>query len=203
MESYSKTLPPAITEDKKAREGAGDDAATQWRPASRETEADRSGDRRSLRRRLDQRIFMLVRQKGAKQGSTSGPAPHGGWSFPIAEPEKDESTRLAAERALSEALAPDARMQRFFVGNAPAGHAELAVEGTTSFKGEGHGEGDERTCEKADEGRLLFFHRCQLIKGQPALRAGGPYTDLAWVARDELGDYIKNQTLLDLLHKML
>lgn len=35
-----------------------------WQPAPRVTEADRSGDRRTLHRRLDQRIFMLVRPAG-------------------------------------------------------------------------------------------------------------------------------------------
>ena len=33
-------------------------------PAPRETEADRANDRRSLKRRLDQRLFMLVKPKG-------------------------------------------------------------------------------------------------------------------------------------------
>ena len=35
-----------------------------YEPAPRETEADRANDRRSLQRRLDQRLFMLVKPKG-------------------------------------------------------------------------------------------------------------------------------------------
>lgn len=45
--------------------------------------------------------------------------------------------------------------------------------------------------------------RCQLIKGVPALRGGGGYTEHVWVAKDELGEYIKEEPLLQLLQKML
>lgn len=41
-----------------------------YQPADRVTDADRANDRRSLKRRLDQRLFMLVRQKGGGGGWT-------------------------------------------------------------------------------------------------------------------------------------
>ena len=46
------------------REGQG--GTDQWTPAPRETEADAAGDTTSLRRRLDRRLFLLVRAKGKR-----------------------------------------------------------------------------------------------------------------------------------------
>lgn len=49
-------------------------ASNRWDPAPRVTEADKTGDVKSLRRRLDQRLFMLVKKKGGN-----------GWMLPTAE----------------------------------------------------------------------------------------------------------------------
>lgn len=91
---------------------------------------------------------------------------------------------------------PFALVQTFFVGNAPMGHH--AAGG-----GSGSGSGGAAKAVAAAAGNTLFFHRCQLIQGVPALQAGGPWGDHAWVAKDELGDYIKDAQLLELLQKML
>lgn len=177
-----KVLPKEFTEPKQSELG---DSATRWQPADRVTAADREGDRRALRRRLDQILFLLVRPRRAGSGAAAAD----GWVFPAAENQAGESMRATAERALAEALTEDAGVQPFFVGNAPTGHHAPAAA-PAAATGAGGGE-------------TLFFHRCQLIRGTPALRAGGAWGDHAWVAKDELGEYVKDPALLELLQKML
>lgn len=166
MSKRLKPVPKEFTDDRKTAEDlAGPSAEARWQPAPLETAADRSGDRTTTRRRLDQRIFLLLKNKT------------GQWEFPHVSLSDGETTRAAAERALHEALGADG-FQPYFVGNAPAGHVALS-SGT------------------------FFFHRCQLIHGTPSLPGGGQWREVAWAAKDELGDYIKDETTLELLQKML
>ena len=66
----NKELPEEFTRGKTTYEAEdGEGAAQQWQPAPRETEADVAMDTKSLRRRLDQRLFLLVRTKGVSQNS--------------------------------------------------------------------------------------------------------------------------------------
>ena len=175
----AKPLPPLFTDAKASAADAAGGGAARWAPAPRETAADAAGDRASLRRRLDQRLFMLVR-------GGSGGGGGGGWGFPRVALRPGETTRAGAERALAKALGPDAGgVQPYFVGNAPAGHAPLS-------------ESDD-----APGGGLLFFHRCQLIKGTPALAADAAWRELLWAARDELGEYVESPEQLALLRLML
>ena len=56
-----------------------------YEPAPRITEADTSNDRQSLKRRLDQRLFMLVRPHGSSSGGGSkaaAAAAGAAWSLP-------------------------------------------------------------------------------------------------------------------------
>ena len=55
-----------------------------YEPAPRITEADTSNDTQSLKRRLDQRLFMLVRPRGSSgNGSKAAAAAAGAvWSLP-------------------------------------------------------------------------------------------------------------------------
>jgi large subunit ribosomal protein L46 len=175
----AKPLPPLFTDAKASAADAAGGGAARWAPAPRETAADAAGDRASLRRRLDQRLFMLVR-------GGSGGGGGGGWGFPRVALRPGETTRAGAERALAKALGPDAGgVQPYFVGNAPAGHAPLSGS------------------DAAGAGGLLFFHRCQLVKGTPALAAGAAWRELLWAARDELGEYVESPEQLALLRLML
>lgn len=45
--------------------------------------------------------------------------------------------------------------------------------------------------------------RCQLIKGTPVLKGGSGYTEHVWVTKDEVGEYIQQPELLQLLEKLL
>jgi large subunit ribosomal protein L46 len=166
-----KPVPKEFTDDKRVLDeqaSSGPSSESRWQPAPLETVADRSGDRKTTRRRLDQRIFMLIKKK------------NGSWEFPHVALEQGENTRTGAERALREVLGDgDGKFQSYFVGNAPAGHVAL-----TSGN--------------------YFFHRCQLIQGAPPSLAGdGEWSEIAWAAKDELDEYIKDAHTLELLQKML
>jgi large subunit ribosomal protein L46 len=166
-----KTVPPALANERRGAEepGAGPSPEERWRPASLETAADRSGDRTTTRRRLDQRVFMLAKRSGGS----------GGWELPAVALGPEETTRAGAERALREALG-EGGFEPYFVGNAPAGHVGMASKGGS-----------------------VFFHRCQLITGVPALAADAPWAEVVWAAKDELEEYIKDPETLELLQKML
>ncbi|GAB4813991.1 hypothetical protein N2152v2_001037 [Parachlorella kessleri] len=167
-EKYYKKLPKELIDPKKLVEETTTEGGSRWEPAPLETEADRAGDRRSLRRRLDQRIFLLVRPAGKAD------APY---MLPHSQHKEGETIRQTAERVLGETVTVE-EVQPYFVGNSPAGHVET-------------------------EAGTMFFNRCQLIQGTPSLRPGSGYSDYAWVAKDELGEYIKHRPTLELLRKML
>ena len=115
-----KTLPNNLVDEKKTADDlTGTSAEARWQPAPLETAADRSGERHTIRRRLDQRIFMLLKKAD------------GSWHFPHTEMGQGETTRAGAERALQHALGSDG-FQPYFVGNAPAGHVALS-SGTFFF----------------------------------------------------------------------
>lgn len=144
-----KTLPSKLTEGAKT-EGSEESSST-WEPAPRETQADVTGDRKSLRRRLDQRLFLMVKKKGE-------------WGFLNSAIGEEDTSRGAAERALSEGTGGS--YQHYFIGNPPAAHT---VSG--------------------DEKRMLFYHRCQLIRGAPVV-VSPEVEDHAWVAPDEFSEYV-------------
>lgn len=107
---HFRQLPEELTEKKSQAAAAarGDDAAKTFKPVPRTTAADSSGDRRTMKRRLDQRLFLLAR-------SASGE-----WCFPATAHKPGETIRQTAERALHESVGRKAPV--FFIGNAPIGH---------------------------------------------------------------------------------
>ncbi|KAL4856353.1 39S ribosomal protein L46 [Chlorella vulgaris] len=120
-EKYYKILPKDFVEQKET-EALADGEGSRYEPAPRITEADKTNDRRSLKRRLDQRLFMLVRPKGGGGGAA--------WTLPQQENQESETMRQTAERALAEAVDVSA-VQPYFVGNAPAGHL---IKGVPALK---------------------------------------------------------------------
>lgn len=98
------------------------------------------------------------------------------WQFPQAEHQEGETMRQTAERALQETIQEGP--QTYFVGNLPIGHV-------------------------ADSGYKAFFHKAQLIKGEAALKQDGKAYDFAWVAKDELPEYIVDEPHQELMSKVL
>lgn len=61
----AKELPEEFTAEKVVIEqDGGEGGLHRWQPAPRETEADAANDTQSLRRKLDQRLFLLIKGKG-------------------------------------------------------------------------------------------------------------------------------------------
>ena len=153
----------------------------------------------------------------------------GRWRFPQAAHAGGETMRGAAQRALEAALAPDPELQTWFVGRSPCLHhpalgeetskrkrprAKAPKAGATPAAAEGGTQGgaggDAPRAEVGDpkpaaaEGaQTLFFHRAQLIRGVPALRAGSGFTDYAWLTKAELGTLLADAALVEQLQKAL
>uniref|UniRef100_A0A061S2J6 Large subunit ribosomal protein L46, mitochondrial n=1 Tax=Tetraselmis sp. GSL018 TaxID=582737 RepID=A0A061S2J6_9CHLO len=103
-----KELPPELTEvDKGTAEDTGREEES-WKPASRTTEADTSGDVRTTWRRLDRRLFLLVKDRET-----------GEWGFPSTEHRDGETIRATAERNMQLTVGD---VKCYFVGNAPCAH---------------------------------------------------------------------------------
>ena len=61
----SKELPEEFIQEKMVFEQEGGEGGLRrWQPAPRETEADLAMDTQSVRRKLDQRLFLLVKANG-------------------------------------------------------------------------------------------------------------------------------------------
>lgn len=61
---HNKALPDEFIQPKTTFEDDGEESSQQWQPAPRETQADLAMDTKSLWRRLDRRLFLLVKTKG-------------------------------------------------------------------------------------------------------------------------------------------
>ena len=98
------------------------------------------------------------------------------WQFPQTENSAGETMRQTAERALKETIQEGP--QTYFVGHAPMGYVD-------------------------QDSSKAFFHKAQLIKGQTALKQGSSAVEYAWVAKDEMPQYISDQATQTLLSQML
>ena len=145
----------------------------------RTTRADRSGDRGTPLRRLDEPLCLVVRHE-----------PGGRWGFPALEYANgggdggggggEAPLRATAERALEPFLEEDGRVQ--FVGNAPAGALRTGKDGGGA--GEGH----------------TFLFMAKLLGGGVRLGAGA---EAHWISRDEVGDYFSEPADRDLVEAVL
>ena len=116
-EGSHKVYPSSLTS---AEEGPDQQRARQRmeaiieNEASREGEGDRTGDERSLDRRLAQRLYLLVRQ-----------SPDGPWHFPQrAWAGPSERARDGLQAAIADACGESLGVHQ--MGNAPLGHMEVA-----------------------------------------------------------------------------
>ena len=81
-------------------------------------------------------------------------------------------------------------------GGASGGTLKAKGESTKPSAAEGEAQGGAG-------GETLFFHRAQLIRGVPALRAGSGFTDYAWLTKAELGTRLEDAALVEQLQKAL
>ena len=138
-----------------------------FQPASRITEADEKNDRHSPQRRLTDSLFLLVKRNRSDKS----------WQFPQGKLRDEETLRDTAERVTDRAVG---KVERWFVGNAPVGHYVYAYP-------------KEMQKARGEYGAKVFYYRSQLTAGNIKLETR-LYTDFAWVARDEVGDYLDEET---------
>ncbi|KAK5128065.1 hypothetical protein LTR85_005182 [Meristemomyces frigidus] len=151
------------------------------RPMPRITEADRANDVRSLNRKLDRSLYLLVKNKAGR------------WRFPEDRVYGRENLHQAAERVLIQSCGIN--MNTWLVGNHPIGHhvysyaspilSKLAANrlvptSTAARRGE---EGVERE----EFGEKAFFMKARIMAGQADL-SKNEYGDseFQWLAKEEV-----------------
>mmetsp|Transcript_10180 Transcript_10180/g.30622 ORF Transcript_10180/g.30622 Transcript_10180/m.30622 type:complete len:238 (-) Transcript_10180:382-1095(-) len=161
-QEYRKTYPPDWLDPKGTLKTEGN-LASVWKPAPRITEADKTGDVRTLDRKLDRRLLLLLKSPGGANGE-------GVWHVPLTPHEDTETVREAADRAMRDQLALPGT-QAFTLGNVPAAHhPQPDGSGVLFYVKMQLIEGDVRT--SAPKGYRWY--------------------DFAWVSADEVEDYFKH-----------
>ncbi|KAG8624264.1 hypothetical protein KVT40_007331 [Elsinoe batatas] len=139
------------------------------RPVGRVSAADRQGDRRSLNRRGERTLYLLVRNG------------EGRWVFPGDVVRGREGLHQAAERVLVQA--GGINMNTWVVGNAPIGWYQYDFPKTITQK--------ERNVEEL--GEKVFFMKARIMAGQADLTKNvlGD-TDFLWLTKEEVQETVTN-----------
>jgi large subunit ribosomal protein L46 len=151
------------------------------RVGDRITKADREDNRRSLRRKLDANLYLLVKKN--RQDHT--------WQFPQIPMPLDLSNEKKQLRQIATdglTLSTGNNAHIYMVGNAPAGFYSYPFPSAT-----------QKSLDTF--GAKVFFYRGYYIKGDINLPAR--YTDHAWVTKEELKDYIQDAELYNYLDGIL
>lgn len=150
-------------------------AGLPFTPAPRETEADASGDVKTLDRQLKTRLYLTI--KSNTEGNLSGSR----WTLPSALAAKDESLLAAAERAVSESVGSDLKL--WCPSNAP-----MAVNMRVY---------NNKLPESFREnyfGEKIFYYRVQYDNtGGDVDEAALNADDYAWLAREEIVERIEEE----------
>jgi large subunit ribosomal protein L46 len=184
---WRKELPREITNPKKEYES--EDELRQMEAfvaAPRETDADRANDVRSMRRKSDQFLFLVVQD-----------ADTGVWGFPRRKHSgKEGETMRQVATAAMEACIGDS-IETYVVGNAPMGKfpekaaaakRETAKRETAAAEGDGGGDGggggDGAAAAPATTGGGVgtnYYHRAQWIEG--VLKLESKCKDYKWLTK--------------------
>ncbi|OWF42332.1 39S ribosomal protein L46, mitochondrial-like [Mizuhopecten yessoensis] len=132
---------------------------------SRETAADKENDLQSLNRKLDKKLFLVVKQR-------IGDYEH--WMLPQGDHQQDESMRETAERTLRETCGDS--IQSRFLGNAPCGFYREKLSKTLQ----------EKLCVN---GNKVFFFRAEFNQG--SVIVSDRITDYKWLTVEEMADYLE------------
>ncbi|XP_047310497.1 54S ribosomal protein L17, mitochondrial [Impatiens glandulifera] len=173
-QQYRKPYPDEFLNKSEAR-GKGN-YQVEYVPAPRITEADKNNDKRSLKRALDRRLYLLV--LGTTYGAPSGSPV---WHFPEKIYESEETLRKCAESALTSIIGD--LSHTYFVGNAPMGHMIQQPS--------------DKTQEVAQFKR--FFFKSQVIATNKFDIS--KCEDFVWVTKDELLEYFPEQA--EFFNKMI
>ncbi|KAK5201856.1 hypothetical protein LTR16_001221 [Cryomyces antarcticus] len=137
------------------------------RPMPRTTEADKSGDQKSLDRLLQRTLYLLVKNK------------EGRWTFPHGRIAGRENLHQTAERIIVQA--GGVNMNTWVVGNAPIGHYNYDFQKTIVDLEKGVEELGER----------VFFMKARIMAGQANLKANKfGDVDFKWLAKEEVEESV-------------
>ncbi|KAI9773631.1 MAG: 54S ribosomal protein L17 mitochondrial [Geoglossum simile] len=132
------------------------------RPMPRVTEADKRGDEKSLDRKLDRTLYLLV--KGSE----------GRWGFPASVLIGRENLHEAAERILVQA--GGVNMNTWVVGHVPIGYHHFDYPKPLVTEG-----------GAKEMGVKTFFMKVRIMAGQADLRKNGlGLVDFKWLAKEEI-----------------
>ncbi|KAF6262610.1 hypothetical protein COO60DRAFT_1635775 [Scenedesmus sp. NREL 46B-D3] len=188
------------------------------------TKADEAGAASTMKRRLTDKLVLLVRahmqqqHQAAKQQQQllQQQASQCGRS-PTTAHKAGESIREAAERALKEAIGPS-QGQVYFVGNAPMAHLDLSSSSSSSSSNSSTDSTGSAPPPPADAAisssssssssrrppARVFFHLAQVVNDPwDVSLQDSAGIEFAWVGKEELGQYLKDEALLALARKML
>jgi large subunit ribosomal protein L46 len=148
---------------------------------SRITQADRTNDRTSLLRALDQKLYLVV-----KKNRKDHP-----WQFPqvplpVDVTNETKQLRDFAGEGVTAAVGPSCRT--WMTGNAPCGFYTYPFSQDTQKSLDTYG-------------AKLFFYRGYYIKGDVVRPSR--YVEHAWVTKTELKEYIQDETLYKYLDGVL
>ncbi|KAF2270049.1 hypothetical protein CC78DRAFT_485850 [Lojkania enalia] len=133
------------------------------RPMPRVTEADKTGDVKSLNRLLQRTLYLLVKNKDGR------------WAFPEDRLIKKESLHNAAERILVQS--GGANMNTWVVGNVPVGHHQHDFLPETL----------KSSPNPKELGLKTFFMKVRIMAGQCNLTNNKlGLTDFKWLAKEEV-----------------
>ena len=136
-------------------------------PAPRETEADASGDVRTLERKLKTNIYLFVQEKNSDL-----------WQVPTVDVKDDETLLDAAKRAIPEKCGPD--LDFWCPSNCP-----WTVQLTPYT--------EEERITLGAYGYKTFFMKLQLHEGSSVSTKDMTVKDFAWLDRGEMTDRVRKQ----------
>jgi len=181
-----KVVGPTETEEEKAERLAKEDRlarieairATKREVAkvkvgSRTTEADRKNDTRSLYRKLDQKLFLIVKKH----------RPNYQWQFPQSSWKEGETMRQTAERIVKTKFNVQNSLHSWLVGHSPISYVSYTYP-------------EDQQKILNTYGAKIFFYYGFYINGAVSLDKS--IVDYAWVTKDELSLYLKGDYLEEL-----
>jgi large subunit ribosomal protein L46 len=143
--------------------------ASEFRPEPRVSDADRAGDFRSLRRRLQRTLYLICQVHDPISDQIV-------WRFPTAyRQNSQEILANAAQRGVQEQLGD---MDVFFLGRTPAGYVFDQYSSKVSQQREAFG------CH-------TLFYRGERLRGDVQVSSSA-VKDYAWITNDELERYVPN-----------
>ncbi|GAA6030717.1 hypothetical protein JCM8097_006286 [Rhodosporidiobolus ruineniae] len=156
----------AVKSEEREYEMAREEVEGSKEALPRETEADRTGDVKSLERRADRTLYLLLKKKRDQHA----------WQFPQGAVEANESLVSAAQRELLEEVGNNVDV--WPVGKVPAGAMEYQFpkEHVKKFPGK--------------EAARVFFMPMRMIRGQAVPNQKEGIVDFAWLTKEEVKDKV-------------